>query len=85
MPGITRAKVIELCEQNAIPVYQRNFSVHDVYSADEAFVTGTFGAQVAVVEVDGRAIGDGRPGPMFEHIRKLYAELILRECPPREL
>lgn len=82
MPGITRAKVIELCQNNGIPVYQKNFSLHDAYSADEAFVTGTFGAQVPVVEIDGRTIGEGEPGDVFHRIRKLYHDLILRECPP---
>ena len=81
MPGITRGKVIELCEQNGIPVFQRNYSLHDVYSADEAFVTGTFGAQVPVVELDGRTIGDGCVGDMFRRIRRLYEEMVLRECP----
>ncbi|MBT8080449.1 MAG: D-amino acid aminotransferase [Gammaproteobacteria bacterium] len=84
MPGITRAKVIELCMNNDIPVFQRNFSLHDAYSADEAFVTGTFGAQVPVIELDGRVIGDGRPGDMTRRIRRLYEELIARECPPAD-
>ena len=82
MPGITRGKVIELCQDNNIPVRECNYSLHDTYSADEAFVTGTFGAQVPVEEIDGRTIGDGRPGEMFRRIRQLYAEMILRECPP---
>lgn len=82
MPGITRAKVIELCEDNNIPIYQKNFSLHDTYCADEAFVTGSFGAQVPVIDIDGRSIGEGRPGEMFKRIRKLYSEMILRECPP---
>jgi branched-chain amino acid aminotransferase len=82
MPGITRAKVIEVCEQNGVPVLQKNYSLHDTYSADEAFVTGTFGAQVPVIEIDGRTIGDGRPGDMFRHIRHLYADMVVRECPP---
>ena len=82
MPGITRAKVIEICEQNGIPVLQRNFSLYETYSADEAFVTGTFGAQVPVIDIDGRIIGDGRPGEMFRRVRKLYAEMVIRECPP---
>jgi branched-chain amino acid aminotransferase len=84
MPGITRAKVIEICEDNGIPVRQRNYSLYDTYSADEAFVTGTFGAQVPVVEIDGRTIGEGRPGDMFRRIRRLYADMIARECPPRK-
>lgn len=76
MPGITRAKVIELCQSNGIPLRQCNYSLHDTYSAEEAFVTGTFGAQVPVVEIDGRTIGDGRPGDIFKRIRQLYAEMI---------
>lgn len=83
MQGITRAKVIETCQDNGIPVLQKNFSLHDVYSADEAFVTGTFGAQVPVVEIDGRIVGSGKPGPMFRRIRALYSELVSRLCPPR--
>ena len=76
MNGITRAKVIELCRQAGIAVFQRNFSLVDVYGAEEAFVTGTFAGQVPVIEVDGRAIGDGRPGPMTARIRDLYRRLI---------
>ncbi len=76
MNGITRAKVIELCRQAGIAVFQRNFSLVDVYGAEEAFVTGTFAGQVPLVEVDGRAIGDGRPGPMTARIRDLYRRLI---------
>jgi branched-chain amino acid aminotransferase len=82
MPGITRRKVIELCRDNSIPVITRNFSLYDTYSADEAFVTGTFGAQIPVIDIDGRTIGNGRPGPVFKRIRELYADLVLRECPP---
>ncbi len=76
MNGITRAKVIELCRQAGIAVFQRNFSLVDVYGAEEAFVTGTFAGQVPVVEVDGRRIGNGRPGPMTARIRDLYRHLI---------
>ncbi len=76
MNGITRAKVIELCRQAGIAVFQRNFSLVDVYGAEEAVVTGTFAGQVPVVEVDGRPIGNGRPGPMTARIRDLYRHLI---------
>lgn len=78
--GITRRKVIRLCRENGIPVFERNYSLFDAYGADEAFVTGTFGAQTPVVEIDGRRIGDGTPGPVFRRIRGLYRELIRREC-----
>jgi branched-chain amino acid aminotransferase len=76
MNGITRQKVIDLCEANAIPVFERNFSLVDTYSADEAFLTGTFGAQTPVGTLDGRQIGSGQMGPMTERIRALYKALV---------
>ncbi|PZQ97673.1 MAG: aminotransferase class IV [Cereibacter sphaeroides] len=76
MNGITRAKVIRLCRENRIPVYERNFSLVDTYSADEAFLTGTFGAQSPVGEIDGRVIGTGQMGPMTERLRGLYKALV---------
>lgn len=76
MNGITRAKVIDLCRANDIPVFERNFSLVDCYGADEAFVTGTFGAQSPVGEIDGRVIGSGDIGPVTERIRALYKDLV---------
>ncbi|WP_237152125.1 aminotransferase class IV [Oryzibacter oryziterrae] len=80
MNGITRAKVIEACKTSGIPVFERNYSLLDTYGADEAFVTGTFGAQTPVVEIDGRTIGDGRPGPMVRRIRALYKALVAEDA-----
>ena len=80
MNGITRQKVIDLCRANDIPVFERNYSLVDTYGADEAFLTGTFGAQTPVGSIDGRQIGDGQLGPMTTRIRKLYADLIAQEC-----
>jgi branched-chain amino acid aminotransferase len=75
--GITRALVIELCEANDIPMRQRDFSLTDVYSSDESFVTGTFGGLTPVTEVDGRVIGDGVvPGPMTRRLSTLLREAI---------
>jgi len=76
MNGITRQKVIDLCRANGIPVYERNFSLVDTYGADEAFLTGTFGAQTPVGEIDGRVIGTGQMGPMTERLRGLYKALV---------
>jgi branched-chain amino acid aminotransferase len=76
MNGITRQKVIDLCRANGIPVYERNFSLVDTYSADEAFLTGTFGAQTPVGMIDGRVIGTGQMGPMTERLRGLYKNLV---------
>ena len=76
MNGITRQKVIELCRTHDIPVFERNFSLVDTYSADEAFLTGTFGAQTPVSTIDGRTIGTGALGPMTKHLRDLYKDLV---------
>jgi branched-chain amino acid aminotransferase len=76
MNGITRQKVIDLCRDNGIPVFERNFSLVDTYDADEAFLTGTFGAQTPVGSIDGRQIGTGELGPMTKRIRGLYKALI---------
>ncbi len=78
--GITRGNVIELCEQNQIPVRQKNFSLTDVYSANEAFVTGTFAGLAPVREIDGRIIGDGERGPMVEKLQQLYLAMLEQEC-----
>ena len=76
MNGITRQKVIDLCRTNDIPVFERNFSLVDTYSADEAFLTGTFGAQTPVGEIDGRQIGTGDIGPVTQQLRALYKTLV---------
>ncbi len=79
MNGITRKKVIDLCKENNITILEKNFSLVDTYSADEAFLTGTFGAQTAVSNIDGRDIGTGKMGPLTKEIRNLYSSLIARE------
>lgn len=76
MNGITRQKVIDLCRANDIPVFERNFSLVDAYGADEAFLTGTFGAQTPVGSIDGRTIGTGEIGPVTERLRTLYKTLV---------
>ncbi len=80
LDGITRGVVIRLCEQNDIPVFQKNFSLTEVYSADEAMVTGTFAGLAPVCEIDGRCIGNGKRGPMVESLQRLYMALLEQEC-----
>ena len=76
MNGITRKKVIHVCKENNIPVYEKNFSLVDVYSADEAFITGTLGSLRHVINIDGRFIGSSdQPGPMNIRLKKLYLKL----------
>ncbi|MEZ4615080.1 MAG: aminotransferase class IV [Caldilineaceae bacterium] len=76
MNGITRGKVVQLCQQHGIPVYEKNFSLVDVYDADEAFVTGTFGGLTPVINVDGRTIGTDTLGPMTQRLRAHYHNAI---------
>ena len=79
--GVTRGKLLELCHRHAIPARETRFSLTQVYSADEAFVTGTFASLVPVTTVDGRVIGDGRPGPMARLLTQHYRDLVEEDCP----
>jgi branched-chain amino acid aminotransferase len=73
--GITRGNVIGLCQANGIPIRQANFALKDVYSADEAFVTGTFGGVTPVSAIDGRTLPAALPGPVTARLRGLYDAL----------
>lgn len=75
--GITRGLVLEIAREAGIPAIEKDFSLTDVYGADEAFVTGTFAGIVPVQEVDGRKLIC--PGPMVERLQHLYSERIGRE------
>jgi branched-chain amino acid aminotransferase len=77
--GITRATVLRLARDDGIPAFERDFSLTDVYGADEAFVTGTFAGLVPVRDVDGRAIGDGSTRPLMHRLRALYRDAIERD------
>ncbi len=79
MNGITRANVIAICKMNQIEVHEKDFSLFDVYSADESFTTGTFGGLTPVIKIDGRMIGEGMPGPITEKLNMLYKNLIEEE------
>jgi branched-chain amino acid aminotransferase len=79
MNGITRQKVIDLCQSNNIPCFQKNFSLYDVYSADEAFVTGTFGGLTPVNSIDGKAIKNQSDFSFLKQLNDLYEELIVNE------
>lgn len=88
IPGITRGAVIRACRENGIPVFEKQFSLYDVYGADEAFVTGTFAGLVPVREIDGRPVahplapkGDWPGiGPMTARLTGLYQALARREA-----
>lgn len=80
--GITRAAVLDLCRDHQIPYAERDLSLTQVYRASEVFCTGTMGELAGVVEVDGRAIGAGRVGPLTERLSQLFAGLVAREGEP---
>ena len=75
MNGVTRQKVIDLCRANDIPVFEKNYSLYEAYGADEAFLTGTFGAQTPVASIDGKSIGSGAR-PVMARLQRLYKQLI---------
>ena len=87
--GITRANVIAMCRDNGIPVFEKSFSLTDVYGADEAFVTGTFGGVVPVHTVDSRRIGDeprsedDARGPMVQRLQSLYRDRVAADVAHR--
>lgn len=78
MNGVTRQKVIDLCREDGIPVFEKNYSLYEAYSADEAFLTGTFGAQTPVASIDGKTIGSV-DRPLTHRIRALYKEAIAKD------
>ena len=76
MNGVTRQKVIDLCRDNAITVFEKNYSLYEAHSADEAFLAGTFGAQAPVADIDGKQIGTSGAGELTLRIRDLYKKLV---------
>ncbi|WP_213270454.1 aminotransferase class IV [Hyphomonas sp.] len=79
--GITRGNIIRVCREAGIPVFEKRFSLFDVYSADEAFITGTFAGVTPVREVDGRVI-EQKDGPVSRRIRELYKMLQANSLTP---
>ena len=78
--GITRANVLRVCREGGIPAFEKNFSLSQVYGAEEAFCTGTFAGVVPVRSVDGRVLGEGQAGPMVGRLQVLYRELAARDA-----
>jgi branched-chain amino acid aminotransferase len=83
LKGITRGMVLEVARNAGIPTHEEPFSLTDVYSADESFVTGTFGALTPVTEIDGRTIGNGGPGPMTARLQDLYDAAVAADVAAR--
>ena len=79
LEGVTRDAVIELAQAAKYPVFERPMDRHDIYTADECFLTGTAAEVIAVVECDGRAIGQGKPGPITQDLRERFHTLVRQE------
>ena len=75
----TRGVVLELCATHGIPAEERDLSLTEVYRADEMLCSGTMGELAAVTRVDGRVIGDGKPGPVTQGLSELFREMTARE------
>ena len=81
--GITRGNVLRMCRDGGIAAREKTFSLTDVYSAHEAFVTGTFAGVVPVRSVDGRTIGTGARGPVVERLQGMYVDLVAADVAGR--
>ncbi|TRX48913.1 aminotransferase class IV [Fulvivirga sp. M361] len=79
MNGITRGRIISICKRYNIACHEKNFSLFDVYGADEAFVTGSFGGLTPVIKIDGRKIGKGKCGKITGQLSTRYEKLIKQE------
>jgi branched-subunit amino acid aminotransferase/4-amino-4-deoxychorismate lyase len=80
LPGITRATVMEIATSRGIDVAERAFTLDDLVAAREAFLTSSLRGIAPLVRVDGRNIGDGRPGPRTRALAAAYGELVDAEC-----
>jgi len=81
--GITRGNVLQICRDAGIAAREKNFSLTEAYSAEEAFVTGTFAGLAPVRSIDGRVLGEDLPGPMVRRLQALYRELLLADVAAR--
>jgi len=74
LEGITRKVIMEICEEHHIPWREKNMVVHDLIKADEIFLCGTGAELIPVVDIDGRVVGDGKPGPVYRRMLELFRE-----------
>ncbi len=79
LPGLTRQMVLDICREQEIPAIERNLSLTELYTADEAFTSGTMGELTPVLEADGRTIGNGGPGELTRRLQALHREVAWRD------
>ncbi|WP_269757929.1 aminotransferase class IV [Thalassobacillus sp. C254] len=79
LEGITRNAIVDLALDMGYEVKEEPFTRHDVYTADEVFLTGTAAEVIAVVKVDGREIGEGKPGPETQRLLKAFRQKVVED------
>jgi branched-subunit amino acid aminotransferase/4-amino-4-deoxychorismate lyase len=72
LPGLTRRMILRICREEGISAEERNLSLTELYTADEAFTSGTMGELTPILEADGRLIGSGNPGPLTKRLQDLH-------------
>lgn len=80
--GITRQVILKTCVNNAIPFEERTFTLEELYEADEVFVSGTTTEITPVIEIEGKKVGNGIPGPVTRKLQELFENEIAKECGP---
>lgn len=76
LPGITRAFIIDICKELHIPIIEKNISLVELYTSEQVFCTGTMGELTPIYTIDGRKIGDQKPGRLFHKLRKAFEDRI---------
>jgi branched-chain amino acid aminotransferase len=79
LPGLTRQMVLDICREQGIPAVERNLSLTELYTADEAFTSGTMGELTPILEADGRTIGTGGAGELTRRLQTLHREVAWRD------
>ena len=82
LPGLTRKMILTLCDLNGIPCQERNLSLTELYTADEAFTTGTMGELTPILEADGRVIGNGARGETTQRLQELHRAFAYEQGTP---
>ena len=81
LPGVTRRNIIQICRENKILVFEKNYKIEDLKSADEIFVTGTFAGVIPAIKIDNEIIGNGKRGRITKKLFKFYKQKIEDKYP----
>jgi len=82
LPGLTRQMILDIAKREGMPAREKNLSLSELYSADEAFTTGTMGELTPILEADGRTIGSGKSGPLTQKLQRLHRDFAYENGEP---